>query len=220
MVFCKLCFQSSRADFCSLCQQELTSVRLHEDKRQWGLPPTGRPILSCYAYRGICRQSIIACKARGFRPLGYALVRQGLSCQQLQETLARCDVIMPAPSSLWSRWRGSLDLAWILAQCLANDSGLLVCPPPLSLSFRWRKQALQDYSRRRGVFRSLQKIYDASYFEPYVRTPLRGAKLRVLLVDDVVTSGSTLNGLAAHFVHVNFEFYTLASAFRLGEDRK
>jgi predicted amidophosphoribosyltransferase len=40
----------------------------------------------------------------------------------------------------------------------------------------------------------------------------------VLIVDDVVTTGHTLSELAACFASVDFEFYTLASAFRPGKD--
>ncbi|HYX39305.1 MAG TPA: hypothetical protein VE954_39895 [Oligoflexus sp.] len=218
MGFCVLCFRACRRDFCDVCEAGFLEAQLQGSRRFGKLHSTDVPILSSYAYRGVCRESILACKSQGFRRLGPALVRRSLTCESLQERLGQCDVIMPAPSSLWSRWRGSLDLAMMLAQGLADAAGLLVCPPPRSLSFRWYKQALRDHSQRRGVFRSHQKIYDASYFEPHTPTPLRSARLKVLIVDDVVTTGHTLSELAAFFKHVDFEFYTLASAVRPGKD--
>jgi len=218
MRFCVLCFRLGRRDFCEVCDEAFAAVRLGDAKQFCKLPSTEALVLSSYAYRGICRESILASKSQGFRRLGPALVRRSLACPLLQESLARCDVIMPAPSSLWSRWRGSLDLAAMLAHGFAQAAGLLVHSPPWALSFRWQKQALRDHSQRRGVFRSHQKIYDASYFEPYRPTPSRGARMNVLLVDDVVTTGHTLSALAACFKEVDFEFYTLASAFRPGKD--
>jgi predicted amidophosphoribosyltransferase len=219
MRFCVLCFRLGRRDFCEVCEAGFVAVQLGDAQRFCKLPSTEALVLSSYAYRGLCRESILACKSQGFRRLGPALVRRSLACPFLQESLARCDVIMPAPSSLWSRWRGSLDLAIMLAHGLGQAAGLSVRSPPRSLSFRWHKQALRDSSQRRGVFRSHQKIYDASYFEPYSPTALRGARMRVLVVDDVVTSGNTLSALAACFTEVDFEFYTLASAFRPGKDQ-
>ncbi len=218
MVFCVLCFRWCRRDFCAVCESALMEAELEGDRRFCKLPSTEALVLSSYAYRGIGRDCILACKSQGFRRIGPALVRRSLGCSFLQDRLRWSDVIMPAPSSLWSRWRGSLDLASMLAQGLAETAGLLVAPPPRALSFRWRKQALRDHSQRRGVFRSQQKIYDASYFDRFRPTPLRSARLRVLIVDDVVTTGHTLSELAACFKQIDFEYYTLASAFRPGKD--
>ncbi|WP_141730898.1 ComF family protein [Oligoflexus tunisiensis] len=218
MAYCVLCFRMGRGDFCAVCDKALDAVRLRDGGRFCNLLSTDAQVLSSYAYRGVGRECILACKSQGFRRVGPALVRRSLRSPLLWDSLGRCDVIMPAPSSLWSRWRGNLDLAMMLAQGLAHAAGLMVCPPPWRLGFRWQKQALREHSRRQGVFRSHQKLYDASYFEPYRPTPLRSARLRVLIVDDVVTTGHTLSELAACFSDIDFEFYTLASANRPGKD--
>lgn len=215
MNLCVLCHHRIRLslDFCASCEDELQDTACGDDER-WQILPGNHRVLSSFAYRGASRASILACKSQGFRRLGPALLHQVEEDPLLHDLLDLCDVIMPAPSSFWSRWRGSLDLALILAQGLGRSAGLLVRLPPWKLAFRWKKQALREHSQRQGVFRSHQKIYDASYFRAHVSLPLRSARLRVLIVDDVITTGSTLTELAACFSAVDFEFYTLASAFR------
>ncbi len=222
MPFCVLCSRRLRsieqAWFCSLCEEGWQSIQLSEQQKWIQLPHSSLSILSHYAYRGVCRDSILAFKGRGFRQLGQALALRILNQADLQEWMQSCDVIMPAPSSLWSRWHGSLDLAAYLAESLAVRSRLLVKAPPFSLGFRWHKQALRHRGERKGVFKNSGSFYDASYFSGFIGFPQKKDRLSVLIVDDVVTTGNTLTELARLFKNVDFKFYTLASAFRFGEN--
>lgn len=222
MAFCVLCSRSLRKikqfSFCSLCEEAWQSTQLAEHQKWIQLPQSSFSILSHYAYRGVCRESILAFKGRGFRPVGRALAQKILTQTDLQEWMQTCDVIMPAPSSLWSRWHGSLDLAAYLAESLAVHSRLLVKAPPFSLGFRWHKQALRRRGERKGVFKSVGSFYDANYFSDFIASPSKKDRLSVLIVDDVVTTGNTLAELVRLFKNVDFKFYTLASAFRFGEN--
>jgi predicted amidophosphoribosyltransferase len=127
---------------------------------------------------------------------------------------------MPAPSSLWSRWRGAHDLAFILAEALAVQSHRLLYSPPWSLRLRWQKQALRSRKDRRQVFRNERRLFDPSYFYAVIPKEKRGQKLSVLIVDDIVTSANTLIQLAGRFRDLDFNFFTLASAYSVRSDRK
>jgi predicted amidophosphoribosyltransferase len=89
--------------------------------------------------------------------------------------------VMPAPSSLWGRIRGKVDIPWHVAKALCHTHGVKFLAPPFTLRWRWCKQA--HCKRTKGFFYYTHSAEDFSLPS-------------VLLVDDVATSGETLRRVA------------------------
>jgi predicted amidophosphoribosyltransferase len=100
---------------------------------------------------------------------------------------AWCDVVMPAPSSLWGRMRGRFDLAYFLARSIAQDSGKPLVSAPGHLHWRLFKRAQQRRRQTSGAEPQNQAAKE-------LPVP-RGSK--ILIVDDIVTTGVTLRETAA-----------------------
>ncbi|MCX6130587.1 MAG: hypothetical protein NTX25_16195, partial [Proteobacteria bacterium] len=128
--------------------------------------------------------------------------------------LASCDVVMPVPSSLWGRLHGRLDLAYLLADTLRKHSGRSLVLPPRRLSWRWKKQTWIKRSQRRAHEYKQKNQYDAGFFASKALAIPNDRRLRVLIRADVVTTANTLTDLADQFRNIDFQFFTLASAYR------
>lgn len=108
------------------------------------------------------------------------------------------DYVLPAPSSLWSRCKGSIDLAWILADLLEQKWGISRLPVPFTSMWRIKKRSRMP--NRRAL------VPDPAVFS--------GNGRRILLVDDIVTSGKTFLDLGHHFPNDRLGFLALACAYR------
>jgi predicted amidophosphoribosyltransferase len=160
-----------------------------------------------YRYEGPVRDLVLEAKVAscGFMyQLVQELWRQELT---LRMWAASVDAIMPAPSSLWSRFHGRLDLAYGLARVLAKELDVPLLMPPLKLAWRWRKRARTSGARRRSWQRPMPNHHDRLW-------PAKPRYLlqRLLLVDDVLTSGQTLNQLALNLGAYDCKFAVLAYA--------
>lgn len=113
---------------------------------------------------------------------------------------------MPAASSLFSRLYGRYDLAWFLAKSLARASGAKFIVPPRAFYFSLEKRSRKKREEELFPLFSLLK-------------PQEG-KPRLLLVDDVLTTGYTLKALAKHYEgSFSLQAVTLAYARRLSSNR-
>jgi ComF family protein len=113
------------------------------------------------------------------RALGTMMVRAGA------ELLQEADVIVPVPLHRWRLWWRRFNQAMALARAVSAESGVACDPFLLVRVKRTRRQVgltkAQRQENLQGAFRVPQ---DA-------RARLKGK--RVLLVDDVLTTGSTAN---------------------------
>jgi len=152
----------------------------------WAPRRQGPAIVSALEYRDDARRLIQALKFEGFDPLGAPLGRAGAErCALLLDALPPADVVVPVPLHWTRRFRRGFNQAELLARGVARARGLPCAPDLLRRVRRGRRQ--------RGLSRHARRAAFAGIFAAAPRT--RGA--RVLLVDDVITTGATIAACAA-----------------------
>lgn len=180
---CLLCYNNSSL-ICPSCQAQLDRQTLRDS---YAITPSLQAI-ALYPYMSPLRELVLRVKITGSLRARQAVLRllndklQHLPCPQ---------VIVPAPSSLWSRLRGRHDLAWMIAHYLARQTGARLIEAPLFTQWRLSKQTR---ARQRELYRPPnlpQKLLK-------LMLP-RVAGQKILLIDDVITSGATMRRLAALF---------------------
>ena len=181
---------------CDLCADELDEYRL---RGQASLSPFPEGNLrACFEYRGLLRRLVLRAKVRGDQRATDLLLDL---CVKHPSSLSLCqtaDVLVAAPSSLWGRLRGRFDLAMLLALHLGTRHSLPVLPAPAHLYWRMTKSARLSREQRAKRASILPPRLIQRAKENW-RASLRalGPNPRLLLIDDIVTTGLTLKTTAA-----------------------
>ncbi|MBF9196016.1 ComF family protein [Microvirga terrestris] len=113
------------------------------------------------------------------RALGGMMTRAGA------ELLAEADVIVPVPLHRWRLWWRRFNQAMALAKALSTESGVPCDPFLLARVKRTRRQVGLTKAQR-------QENLQGAFRVPVDAKPRLQGK-RVLLVDDVLTTGATAN---------------------------
>jgi len=143
-------------------------------------------VVSALEYRDEARRLVQALKFEGFDPLGEPLGRAGAErCAALLDALAPVDVVVPVPLHWTRRLRRGFNQAELLARGVASARGLPCAPDLLRRVRRGRRQ--------RGLSRQARRAAFAGVFA----APPQARGARVLLVDDVITTGATIAACAA-----------------------
>ncbi|MBI1239996.1 MAG: ComF family protein [Alphaproteobacteria bacterium] len=127
--------------------------------------------------------------------------------------IAASDLIVPIPLHRWRLFRRRYNQAAVLAQALGRLSGLPVAP--LSLE---KVRATPSQGEMRSARARRRNVAGAFRVPPAGRPVLRGR--RILLVDDVMTTGATLNAATRALRQAGAEAVTvlvLARVLRPGE---
>ncbi|MCX6124623.1 MAG: phosphoribosyltransferase family protein [Proteobacteria bacterium] len=188
--FCQGCSVDILAGgFCAPCRQTLLNLKrqqhpealtstmeFEEAEHEAMATLTGS---SLFLYQGIMRRVIMRAKVRNDLLALNGLVELFVSQPKVISLAKNCDVLVPAPSSLWGRMRGRFDLAQSMALGLGAAIDLPVSLMPWVAYMRFRKRA---GSNRRGTEKLRREIPSKLLF--------KGS--RVLVIDDVMTTGNTM----------------------------
>lgn len=186
---CCLCPEVAPDGLCTNC---LDRLRDSVHRRRYQLAPR-LPLTTILPYSSPWRELILEAKIVGN---SQALRAWQMLAGLYGKRVKAIEIVVPAPSSLWSRLRGRYDLAWLIADHLAKIHRAKFLEAPLPLQWKLRKQT--------HIRRSLNNRWSANR----LLSPSFTGK-RILLVDDVLTSGATLKQLA------NFFRGNILSAFTL-----
>ena len=139
-----------------------------------------------YCEGGIARQAILLCKHGGrlglLRHLAHLLAEEAPAYLAIQEW----DALVPVPLHWVRRWRRGFNQAELLARTVGRRHDLPVLPRGLIRLRPTPPQQGNVEARRRNV-------HDAFG----VPKPERVTRRRLLLIDDVFTTGATVNACAA-----------------------
>jgi ComF family protein len=116
------------------------------------------------------------------RALGAMMARAGA------EVLQDADVIVPVPLHRWRLWRRRFNQAMALARVVSAESGVPCDHSLLARIKRTRRQVGLTKAQRQ------ENLQGAFRVPPEAKARLKGK--RVLLIDDVLTTGSTANAAA------------------------
>jgi ComF family protein len=149
-------------------------------------PPALASLRSVFRYEGATRRLVRAYKFDGVSSLAPLLTQRLVECYRAQGQAA--DVIVPVPLSGRRKRERGYNQSELLARETARRLGL-----PLRVALR-RKRHSEAQARSPSAEQRHQNV--AGAFE-VARSADRVRGQRVLLIDDVATTGATLNACAA-----------------------
>lgn len=180
--FCQRLLEEDEELLCADCQEQLPWTLGRQGER------TGEFFETCVAplwYRDQVREAFHRYKFSGHQ--GYAKPFGTLMAQCVSDRLAgRFDLITWAPLSRWRRWKRGYDQAQLLAREMGRALEMPVVPLLKKVRHTQPQSGLEGEAERKA------NALDAYRIRPEVQVAGR----RVLLVDDIVTTGSTLSECA------------------------
>ncbi len=224
--FCLLCFsyldeyreQELRSslwatNFCSRCQQRL--LQLTSGKRclfeyRGAGTPQFMELVHLFEYREPLRNLILRAKVKSDVKTIESLIQVGLSRIEVQKLSEWAEIIMPIPSSLWGRCRGRFDIAYLLAQALSEKYHRILQTAPFSCHWHIKKRAMKK-NRKRKEIPTVQRLSNDG---EEIQNPITTSRKRILLVDDIVTTGYSMISIAEKLEYSEVKALALAEALK------
>jgi len=175
--FCGAILPARHTGVCQRCQTELPYRRGGTGV----LPTAAGPCAVAFYYEGAARKGVLSLKFED-KPNRAKVLGRILAENAIAHLDGPFDAVAYVPVSLPRNYSRGYDQAALLAQSAAACCGLPLLPALRKIRHNRRQSGLRDPAARaenvRGAYR--------------VRHPGRVAGRRILLLDDVVTTGSTL----------------------------
>ena len=175
-MFCGKLLVDEDAEYCPGCIQNLPEYE-GADRNIFGFDQT----ITTFFYKEPIRNAILSLKFRGIRNNSIVLGRW-LAGTIRDKLKVPCDVVSWVPCSGLRKWKRGYDQAELLARAVSKELGLELC------RVLRKKRHTSPQSRIKGEARRRANVLDA--YEAY--DPERWKGKCVLLVDDVLTTGSTM----------------------------
>lgn len=188
---CDECFRSVTADTLPACPRCAQTVGPHSDTSDGcpecrGRAPGFDAALRLGPYGGKLRAAVLRTKALAGEGLADLLGRVFAECRGDQLRAAGVEVVAPIPLHWWRKWTRGYNQAEAVARELAAGLGAAFEPNLLRRVRQTKHQAELSLTERRENLRGAFRV----------RRSARIAGKTVLIVDDVMTTGSTLGEAA------------------------
>lgn len=180
-MFCSKLLQDEDAQYCNAC---IGSLPEHEgaDPSVPGIEQT----VATFVYEDDLREAVLRYKFRGMKSYG-PLFAKWMAVTVRDKVKAPCDLVSWVPCSKLRKWNRGYDQAEILAKTLADELGLEVHRVLVKKKHNTAQSRIKkDAARRRANVSGVYAPYE----------PQHWAGKRVLLVDDVLTTGATVSECA------------------------
>lgn len=174
--FCGKLLGSDETDLCGKCRTELPevggSIKRGESYRQcW-------PV---YEYEGVVADSIRRFKFRGMQQ--YAQVYGRLIAMTLLRNQVEFDVLTWVPSSKKRRRKRGYEQTYLMAKSVAAELGCGCTQTLVRIKEKPPQYKIKSAAKRRA---NVMNVFQAVH-------PERFSGKRVLLIDDIITTGATLS---------------------------
>jgi predicted amidophosphoribosyltransferase len=198
---------------CGHCRDQLISeLKLSESylpSPPWCGASSGYRLTSLWSYSGIISQLIRAIKIQANDALAAMLVSKIMAEIPALPWLQDIDAVAAVSPSFYSRITGKLDLAQVLCNAVCRK----LSKPQIKISSMARhKNILKKRSQQAERGWSLDDIRAPKLRNPQKNQPVETK--RVLVIDDVCTSGFTLVCHAASLPCCEVRLFSIASALR------
>lgn len=178
-VLCRKLLEEAETDLCGQCRADTPEITGTKRKLPYLAKWTG-----LWYYEGSVRSSILRYKFRGSRSYSQSYGRL-LAMKLLQEDIS-FDILTWAPISRRRKWRRGYDQVELIARAVAKELGVPLVSTLQKTRHNRPQSRLKDAAARRANVLGVYRVTD----------PGSIAGKRVLLLDDILTTGATVSECA------------------------
>lgn len=179
-VLCEQLLAENETDLCRGCREKVPEY----PKGKFKISFVARWTAIWY-YKDDVRESLLRYKFLRRQPYGIVYGRL-LAMKLLKSGFGDFDVLTWVPISFLRRWKRGFDQSEVLAHSVARELGCQAQPVLRKIRHNRRQSRLRSSAKRRANVLGAYRVRDASR--------VRGK--RILLLDDIITSGATVSECA------------------------
>ncbi len=209
LLFCRQCISCgetlplfSGEDFCADCQKQVKKL----EENAFSLADVQR-VRSVYVYDGSPRKALVRFKYNNYAQAGRFMADEISATVKKDKTLMSADMVVNVPNGKYATER-LYNQSMFLAKIVARKCGLKFVPNVLK-----KKSGVKSQLRCRTRLERMENIKSAFSVEKGVDLSGRS----VLIIDDITTTGATLNECAKALKKAGAERVFAATAARAGK---